>query len=194
MRSRRIAFAIAGLAVLALGACKKDKEDVLTPTAPAANEEEVITTVELTFTDQETPTEVFRMHVAFDDVGGGDPVVVADTLPAQRAFDVAVRLLNESASPVVDLTSEIQSEGTEHQFFFQVTNANLAMAYADADSNGRPIGLSNTAIVGAASSGGELRITLRHQPDKAADGVAGGDIANAGGETDVEVVFPITIE
>lgn len=184
---------LTAMLLLTIVACKKDKEDVLTPSTPPANEEEVITTVRLTFTDQETTTEVFHMEVDFDDVGG-DPVVVADTLPAQRAFDVSVRLLNESTSPLVDLTNEVLSEGTEHQFFFEVTNANLTMAYADADVNGRPIGLTNTAITGAASTGGELRITLRHQPDKAATGVASGNITNAGGETDVEVVFPLTIE
>lgn len=184
---------MAAVLLLAITACKKDKDDVLTPSAPPANEEEVITTVQVTFTDQETPTEVFHMQVNFDDVGGGDPVAVADTLPAQRAFDVSIRVLNESVSPAVDLTNEMRNEGTDHQFFFQVTNGNLTMTYADADANGRPIGLTSTAVTGAASIGGDLRLTLRHQPNKAAVGVEAGAITNAGGETDVEVNFPLTI-
>ncbi|MBL7951721.1 MAG: type 1 periplasmic binding fold superfamily protein [Flavobacteriales bacterium] len=178
--------------MIALGACKKQNEDVLQPSGPAVNEEEVVTTVELTFTDQETPSQVFQMRVNFDDVG--DPEAMVDTLPAQRAFDVVVRLLNESVTPAVDLTGEVRAEGTEHQLFFEVMNGNLSTSYADADSNGRPIGLVNTAITGAASSGGELRVVLRHQPDKAADGVAAGQVLNAGGETDVDLIFPLTIE
>lgn len=191
---RSIPALLAVTALLAFSACKKDKDDVLTPSTPPANEEEVITTVQLTFTDQETSTEVFHMSFNANDGGSGGPVVVADVIPTQRAFDVTVRFLNESVSPAVDLTSEVLAEGTEHQVFFQVTNGNLSMAYADADANGKPIGLGNTAISGAASTGGELRVILRHQPDKNATGVASGDITNAGGETDVEVVFPLTIQ
>jgi len=35
---------------------------------------------------------------------------------------------------------------------------------------------------------------LRHQPNKSGDNVASGDITNAGGETDIEVTFDVTIE
>ena len=37
-------------------------------------------------------------------------------------------------------------------------------------------------------------VVLRHLLDKFAEGVADGDITNAGGDTDVEVSFPIVIE
>jgi len=37
-------------------------------------------------------------------------------------------------------------------------------------------------------------VTLRHQPDKGAIGVSDGDITNAGGETDIEVLFDVIIE
>lgn len=181
------------MSVLAMSACKKDNEDVLTPSGPAANEEEVITKVEITFTDQETVTEVFHMSVRFDD-GGGIAERITDTLPAQRAFNVSLRLINASVDPAVDLTGEVRNEGTEHQVFFQVSNSDLTLVYADADANGKPIGLNSTAITGVAGENGELRITLRHQPDKSASGVEAGDITNAGGETDVEVTFPVTIE
>ncbi len=39
-----------------------------------------------------------------------------------------------------------------------------------------------------------LTITLRHLPDKSAPGVNTGDIRNAGGETDIEVTFPIIVQ
>ena len=34
---------------------------------------------------------------------------------------------------------------------------------------------------------GQFTVTLRHEPDKSAQGVSAGDITNAGGETDIEV-------
>jgi hypothetical protein len=41
---------------------------------------------------------------------------------------------------------------------------------------------------------GNLTITLIHEPDKFAEGVSGGNIENAGGSTDAEVVFPVIVE
>ncbi|HBK71516.1 MAG TPA: type 1 periplasmic binding fold superfamily protein, partial [Flavobacteriaceae bacterium] len=35
---------------------------------------------------------------------------------------------------------------------------------------------------------------LRHEPNKSASGVSDGDITNAGGETDIEVIFNITVQ
>ena len=66
-------------------------------------------------------------------------------------------------------------------------------AYADQDNNGNPIGLSFELTTGDAGNE-SYTITLRHEPDKTASGVSGGDITNAGGETDIEVVFDITVE
>ena len=51
-----------------------------------------------------------------------------------------------------------------------------------------------TATATGAASVGTLKVTLRHEPNKSAAGVVGGDITNAGGETDIEVEFPIVIE
>lgn len=181
---------LAGLA-LAFASCKKDDAS---DDPPATNEEELITTVILTFTDQETASQVFVMRFTdLDGPGGSAPVITADTLPANRAYNMAVRVLNESASPVQEITSEIASEALEHQLFFRITGAALTTAYADADGAGNPIGLANTAITGVAGAG-TLLVTLRHEPNKSGAGVSGGDITNAGGETDVEVSLPVVIE
>lgn len=178
--------------MLTLTACKKDKND--DPPAEQPNEEEVITTLILTFTDQEVSTEVFEMRFTDSDGGGGSPpVIISDTLPSSRAYTLAVRVLNESVSPAQEVSDEIATEAVDHQFFFQSNGSTLSVAYADSDANGHPIGLTNTAVTGAASTG-TLTVTLRHQPDKGAAGVSTGDITNAGGETDIEVEFPVVIE
>ena len=41
---------------------------------------------------------------------------------------------------------------------------------------------------------GNLTITLRHLPNKSGVNVPGGDITNAGGGTDAEVVFPVVVQ
>ena len=64
----------------------------------------------------------------------------------------------------------------------------LAAEYGDADSEGNPLGLSFILNTGMASSGG-LTFTLRHEPNKPNTG-----LENAGGETDIEVTFDVTVE
>ena len=61
------------------------------------------------------------------------------------------------------------------------------------DEDGNPIGVQFTLATTTAASG-SLTITLRHEPMKTASGVRNGDITNAGGETDVQAVFPITVQ
>ena len=69
----------------------------------------------------------------------------------------------------------------------------MNMMKHDTDSNNRPVGLASRVTTGAAGSG-TLTITLLHEPDKAASGVADGDPSNAGGATDIEVTFDVTVQ
>ncbi len=176
-------------AVLVLGGCKKDDDPTDQP--PVVNEEEVITTVRL---HMENATQ--HVHLEWTDLdgdGGAAPVITADTLSMDSVYEVEVELLNESVSPAVDVSAEVLDEGVDHQFFFQVSGTGTSFAYADADANGNPIGLASVCTAGPAGTG-TLTLTLRHQPDKFATGVSGGDITNAGGETDVEVTFPLVVD
>jgi hypothetical protein len=61
------------------------------------------------------------------------------------------------------------------------------------DSEGNPIG-QQFGLVATDASSGELNVVLIHEPNKNAAGVPDGDITNAGGETDIDITFPITIE
>ena len=81
----------------------------------------------------------------------------------------------------------------DHQFFFSAINGlDVQTVYTDMDSEGNPIG-QQFELTANTSSGG-LFIVLRHEPNKNAAGVPDGDITNAGGETDIEITFPVTIE
>ena len=179
------------IAAAAITGCKKDEEETVTP--PIVNEEEVITTMILAFDGQGAAADKELRFTDADGDGGGAPVFALDTLQATSDYNVSVILLNETASPVDTISNEVLDESTDHQFFFQPTGANITVAYADVDVNGNPIGLQTTMATGAASIG-TLKVTLRHEPDKAAAGVVDGDITNAGGETDIEVEFPLVIE
>ena len=86
-------------------------------------------------------------------------------------------------------TEEVQEEGLDHQFFYSVgSGLDVATEYTSFDSAGNPLGLNFVLNTGVASSG-ELTFTLRHEPNKPNSG-----LDNAGGETDIEVTFNLTVE
>ena len=192
MRTNLKYMTMALFAVAAINGCKPDKDDdIVAP--PFLNEEEVITTMILSFDSQAGAGDKELRFTDADGDGGGAPVFALDTLQATTNYNVSVILLNETVNPVDTISNEVLDEGVDHQFFFQPTGANITFAYADVDVNGNPIGLQTTMATGAASVG-TLKVTLRHEPNKTAAGVPDGDITNAAGETDIEVEFPLVIE
>lgn len=156
------------------------------------NEEELITTLEMTFSPVGGGADV--VFSVFDEDGDGPaaPEYTNGTLEADTEYNVAIEVRNDEEGE--DITAEVREEDAEHQFFFGTTSGlNLEFAYDDADDNGNPVGLSTIFRTGAASSG-SLQVELRHEPDKSADGVANGNPTNAGGETDIQVTFDVVIE
>jgi hypothetical protein len=159
----------------------------------AADENELITTLRLRFTEGGT-TRTFTYR-DLDGAGGNAPVVDNITLTNGRTYTLAIEVLNESnPASVEDKTAEILAEGYEHQFFFTGNATNLlAFTYGDRDRDSRPIGLANT-VTARSTGNGQLIVTLRHDLNKAATGVANGQIANAGGSTDIEVTFNVAVQ
>ena len=183
--SIKYSWALLAVLFLAFSSCKDD-DPVEEP------DEEVITNLNFVL----TPTSGSAVTMTFEDLdgdGGNAPTIVGGTLQANTVYTGAITLSNESETPAEDITEEIAEEDEEHQFFFAVSGVNATVAYTDADADGNPIGLATTITTGDASSG-TMTVTLRHEPAKGADGVAGGDISNAGGETDIEVTFDVTIQ
>ncbi len=157
------------------------------------NQQEFITTVIMTFTDNSTGVEKQFTYKDLDGDGGEPANVSVEPLMANRTYQTQITLLNEGVSPTENINEEILAEDEEHQFFFLSTSSNLSFTYADQDEDGNPLGLSTLFTTGAADSG-SLTAILRHEPDKNAEGVAGGMIDNAGGAIDVEVAFDFTIQ
>lgn len=178
MKKTLLQFAIpVVLLVLVSTGCKKDKEE--------PNEEELITTVTLTFTETggsgAVSTFVFR---DIDGDGGTPPSVFQDIVLAPgKTYNMAMTLTNESISPAEDITGEISSEGGDHQFYFEPAGANVTVSNLNTDGGGLPLGLTSTWTTGAVSNG-TVKITLKHKP-----GIkASGDPVTKG-DTDIELTW-----
>jgi hypothetical protein len=169
-------------------ACSSDEDPVI------INEEELITTVRATLIPEGGGAEVILESVDLDGDGPNEPTIeVSGTFNPNTMYAGTLKILNEAESPAEDITLEIMEEDEDHQFFFSFTNDIATATYDDEDSNGNPVGVQFNLLTGAAGSSG-FTIILRHEPDKAAADVNTGDITNAGGSTDVQVTFNITIE
>ena len=187
MKNFRI-LALSLITITALSSCSSDDS------SGPVNEEEVITTVTATFTPQGGGTPVVLTSRDLDGNGPDAPVVsVSGNFTAGTVYEGMVHFLNELATPLEDITAEIQQEGDHHQIFFQHSGIGT-FTYADQDENGNPIGLMCVYTASVAPGAGSLTITLKHHPDKDAEGVAGGNMANAGGGTDAQVNFSVVIE
>jgi hypothetical protein len=175
---------LAGLVLLS--ACNNDDPE-------PENQEELITTVRLTFTPAGGGAPVIATWQDLDGDGGGAPQVSSVTLTRNTTYTLAVELSDASKSPAIDITEEVEDEAEAHQLFFRTTGlTGMTIAYNDQDGNSRPIGLTNTVTTPTAGSG-TLTVILRHEPNKTATGVANGDPTNAGGETDIETTPPFSV-
>jgi len=159
------------------------------------NEEEVITTVEVTLSDG-TNSYVLSWE-DLDGDGPNPPVIIGATIPT-NSYQADIQLYNKTVDPSDEeyvMTTEILEEDDEHQFFYNASNGLnvFEFIYQDMDENGNPIG-QQFSMNDVSGSGGDLNIILRHQPNKNAAGVPDGDITNAGGDTDIDVTFPIIVQ
>lgn len=203
----RINFLLATSALLVLsllpGCSNKDpiKEDV----------PELITQVTLTFTPVTGGTTVTT--TATDPDGEGVQNIQMDgpiNLAASTTYVMDIQLVNGLAEPgskEYDVTSEVQEEGDEHQFFFSWTNnlfaepsgngnidhradpLNYTGGTYSLDDNGRPLGLNTTWTTSGSAGSGDFRVLLKHQPDLKSD-----TSDSTMGETDLDVTFTINVQ
>jgi len=156
------------------------------------NEEELITTLEMTFSPVGGGSDVVFSVYDADGDGPIEPEYTNGTLTAGATYNVSIEVRNDEENE--NITTEIIEEDEEHQFFFETSvSLFLDFAYDDADDNGDPIGLRSIFTAGDPSNG-PMTVTLRHEPDKSAEGARTGDPSNAGGETDIQATFDVVIE
>ena len=170
---------------MVITSCEKDDPEPI-------NEEELITTVRLVCTPVSGGDVVTLQFEDQDGDGGDPPVITGGEFRSNTDYTAEVIFLNESVSPADNVSDEVREEGTEHQVFLVFSGVDFTVGYLDSDTGGNPIGLEMSLSAGNAGSG-QLSLILRHEPQKENAGVSEGDITNAGGETDVEVSFPVEI-
>jgi hypothetical protein len=175
---------------LALTGCKKNDPEPV-------NEQEEINRIDIKFTPRGGGQAVTFRFVDADGPGGNPPVFTTAPLRAGVTYDAKIEVYFVGPDGVTiqeDITEEIEEEDDEHQFFFIINPASLMThAYSDTDRNGRPLGLRNTFTTASAGSG-TLRVVLRHDLNKAFAGLNASNFQQAGGETDLDVTFNVTVQ
>jgi len=175
-------LAILFISALTFTACSEDDHD------DHGHEEELITTVNYTLTNGNDVTTLTFSDP--DGEGGNDPTYsVSNNLAANTTYVGQIELLNETESPAEDITDEIREEDDEHEFFYTTSVSGLTVEKTDTDGNDNPLGLITSLKTGDAGTG-TLTIILIHEPTKPNDGT----FAGAGGSTDINVSFNITVE
>jgi len=167
--------------------CKDDDKPIIDD-PEEENEEELITSVELTFENKDNPRDIQTFKFADPDGDGGNAPTTMDTvkLATNTNYTLAVRFLDESdASDVEDITEEVLEEADEHLVCY-TTSAGTSVTITDQDGNDLDLGLAADVATADAESG-QFTVALKHQPD-VKDGTC------EVGETDVEVRFALEVE
>jgi hypothetical protein len=182
---------------LAFFSCESEKPE-------KENEEEVITDVTLSFTEINSagiPVGTKFSFKASDPQGialGSAPTI--DKVNLMRGKNYRMEITVYNAIEKEDITKEILAEGDEHQFYFLgsafVGSPPLVIVYDD--PTGQLIGLRTKVSVSATTglSSAIMRIILRHSLNKNFPGASNPNFQNydqAGGETDLDISFPLEI-
>lgn len=160
----KFGFLIFGASALLLSSCEKDNDG-------EENEEEVITTMQLTFVPTGAGTTVTYKFDDPDGPGGANATIDEIVLAPGATYNVTVQLLNKTENPEADITAEVAAESQDHRFYYEVTGSpDVTVSGLNTDINGLPLGITSIWTTGAASTG-KVEITLRHYANgnKAAD-------------------------
>ncbi len=177
----RFLFAFLTVSALLWTGCEKDDDN--TP----VDEQELITTVVLNFTDPAGNTSSFKFTDP-DGAGGNPPTAEDITLAANTTYQMDIEFRDESnASDVKDITEEVREEAEEHLICFSATGVLDIPVTKDTDGNGAPLGLETELATGQAGNA-TLAIILKHDPDK---GAANPCVT---GETDVQAEFDVVVQ
>ena len=180
--------------MLALGAlslvvvsCKKDEVKPAEPTPP--NESELITTMELHFTDS-LSGNTFKVVFNDPDGDGGNAPTQFDTIHLLKnsTYKVEVTLLDKSKTPAETISNEVLAEANDHLFFYTSNPVGLVnVLITDKDSNGKNLGLKSTWTTSKDANKGKVNVKLMHQPGKK-------DGTSATGDTDIDIDFQVNVK
>ena len=170
-----------------MSSCKKDNNDVTKPAD--INESELITTVQFKISSTDSPFVTYTFQYRdVDGIGGNAPEIDTIKLEKNKMYYVEVLLLDESKNPIDTISNEVKAESKDHLLVYEPSDTSVTITINDFDTNNPalPLGLISSWST-SSSSQLNLKLSLKHQP-----GIKNGDPTR--GETDVEVILPVSIE
>ena len=183
MLKRYLFLSFLAIIALLIASCSKSSID-------AVDENELITTVKLSFTAGGT-TQTFSYSDPDGD-GGNAPIINDISLKANTTYTLIIELFDESKSPIINITDEVSANRDEHLFIYTPSPSTLlTYTYGDKDSRNFNVGLTGSVKTGAAATG-KLKVQLRHQPP--IGGKASKDGTLAPGSDDVNIDFNVVIQ
>lgn len=185
--------------VFAFASCESDDPVI-------ENDGELITDVTLHFTELDeagNPTGSAMTFTASDSEGievGTAPTVETVNLASGKSYQLEIEVANSIENE--DITEEILEESDEHQFYFlgsAFVGTTAPLTYSYNDDSDELIGVKGTVMVveSPATNNAQIRIILRHDLDKNYPGADNPNFENynsAGGESDLDITFPLVIE
>ena len=166
-----------------------DKEDGLED-----NEEEVITTLQLTFAPANGTNPLVYKFEDLDGDGGANPVVENIVLAPNTTYNVTVQLLNKTENPAEDITVEVAEEGDAHRFYYQPSaGSNITVSDLNNDADGAPLGITSRWATGNAANG-TVMVTLRHYGGNPPNKSANDPVNSPKSSTDIEVTFNTRVQ
>ena len=193
---KKVSLYLLALMVFGFASCKSED-----PTQE--NDGEVITDVTLKFQELDASNALVGSVLSFKAIDpqgievGKTPTIQSISLAKGKKYQMTIEVTNGIKGE--DITQEILTEAAAHQFFFlgQVFESNIfSIQYADA--GGVALGLKNTVTVSISpgTNNSNMRVVLRHDLNKNFPGATSPTFANfaqAGGETDLDLTFPVTL-
>ena len=188
-KTTRIIFSVIVISSVFYSCKDKDKD----PSNPAPiNPQELITTVKLTLTDASDSNNTFTVQWKdADGPGALAPVIDTLLLDTSKTYNAVVSVLDETKSPVDDITKEIKEEAEAHQFFYTLSSnltGRVSITRTDKDLNNLPVGLElQLSTTSGTSAQGTLNVVLSHY-----DGVP--KTASPSAESDIDITFPVRLK
>lgn len=172
---------------IVLVACEKDRDE-------EENEEEVITTMKLTFVPVGGGATLEYQFDDPDGPGGVAPTQQEIILAPSKTYNVTVQLLNKTEIPVADVTAEVIAEADAHRFYYEPSGgSNITVSGLDNDSNGIPLGVNSTWTTGAVANG-TIVVTLRHYGGIPPGKAAADPVNSPKSSTDIDVTFVTKVQ
>jgi hypothetical protein len=166
--------------------CKKEDHE-------PHDDNELITTVDLIFTDANKKVSTFSFQDKDGDAKTPPEKFDKIVLDKNMAYTMEVHMYDETKNPKLDITEDIESESDVHLFVFKIDpSALFSLKAIDKDKNGLPIGLLSSGTTQNAVGAGKFNLILKHQPPVNGKAVKTGN--EAGGSSDIDLIFDLSIK